>query len=150
MNKLDSVSWEWHELTGADRGTDIEFELVEDGEFRNHGIACQVKGSSNLVRRNGENLFDLEVKTVNYGLSASRAFLLVIVDLETEKAYYLALQDYFIAHPEEHDRLVKNKSTIRLPVPERQEFCRANNGSIVSLATKTYIGGPGRQLKVAE
>lgn len=57
--------------------------------------------------------FPAEVKTLNYGLFCKKAFVLFLVDLTTgEDAYYLPVQDYFIANPSFYDRLENNKSTV--------------------------------------
>lgn len=96
---FDLEHWDYHEQTGTDHGTDMVFEYVEAGEFRGDKLEAQIKGRSKIeVGRNGI-AFPAEVKTLNYGLSCKNAFVLFLVDLNTGvAAYYLPVQDYFIAN----------------------------------------------------
>ncbi|MCD7885924.1 MAG: DUF4365 domain-containing protein [Lachnospiraceae bacterium] len=110
---FDLSHWEYHEQTGTDHGTDMVFEYIEDEEFRGHKLEAQIKGRSKVeVGRYGIPLA-VDVKTLNYGLSCKNAFVLFLVDLSTgEDAYYLPVQDYFIADLSLYDRLEKNTSTL--------------------------------------
>jgi hypothetical protein len=44
INAFDSDHWGFHEMTGSDVGIDMKFELIENHEFPNNRIECQIKG----------------------------------------------------------------------------------------------------------
>lgn len=55
----------------------------------------------------------IDVKKLNYGLGCTNAYVLFLVDLTTgEDAYYLPVQDYFIADLLLYDRLERNTSSL--------------------------------------
>lgn len=145
--KLDTEIWEWHELTGTDHGTDILIELVENGEFTNKKIEGQIKGSTNIVLlQNGCISFNLEVKTINYALNSSSAFVLFLVDVCEEIVYYLAIQDYFIAHTDRFVALEKNKTTVTVHIDPRNKL-DADAFELCEIAKSVYVDGPSRKLR---
>ena len=90
--------------------------------------------------------FNIDIKTVKYGLGSSCAFLVFYVDVENEIVYYLPLQDYFISHPELFYKLDANKSTISLRV-SRNNIVSENDEDLQAIAKKVYIDGPSRKLR---
>lgn len=57
-SKLNSQHWEWHEMTGTDHGTDMIIEYIENEEFHNRKVECQIKGTVSMERyRRKERLF---------------------------------------------------------------------------------------------
>lgn len=96
--KFSSERWEFHELTGKDNGLDCTLELVENEQFTNKKIEGQIKGTQNPHKLKNENAFSfpIDVKTVNYGLESSNAYVLFYVSVEDEIVYYLPIQDYFM------------------------------------------------------
>ena len=78
---------------------DYSFEYVQDGFFHGFRLLGQVKGSSHLKFGNADSFsYALPVKTANYAVECSQPFVLFVVDLISATAYYLPLQDYFIAN----------------------------------------------------
>ncbi len=145
--KLNSEKWEWHEQTGTDHGTDMIIELVEDTEFPNRKIEAQIKGRTGInTLKNGDMYFDLDVKTVNYALNSSNAFVLFLVDIISETVYYLPIQDYFIVNPDKLTAADKNQSTIRLHISRGRILC-SDSEELCDLAKATYIGGRERRLR---
>lgn len=45
---FDVSHWGYHEQTGTVHGTDMVFEYVEDGEFRENKLEAQSKGRSKI------------------------------------------------------------------------------------------------------
>lgn len=139
--------WEWHEITGTDHGIDILIELVEDEMFLNKKIEGQIKGRSSLkVLKNGEISFDLDVKTVNYALSSSNAFVLFLVNTTEETIYYLPIQDYFIANPKLFDKAENNDCTVNLHIAP-DNILSENDIDLREIAKSVYIDGPSKKLR---
>ena len=145
---FDVHHWEYHECTGTDHGIDCIIELVEDELWHNKKIEGQVKGTRKPVHiQNGAVIsFPIEVKTVNYGLGSNGAFVLFVVDVDKETVYYLPLQDYFIANPNEFVKLEKNKEKINVHIPTCNTVSD-NDFELQQIAKSVYIDGPSRNLR---
>lgn len=117
LGLLDTDIWDFKGKENHDHGVDYAFEYIEDGEFKGYRILAQIKGSKKRALRDDSIIFDFPVKTANYALGCSEPFVFFFVDLENEEAFFLPLQDYFIANPDKMVALENNKSTIRVFVP---------------------------------
>ncbi len=150
--KIDPAYWVYRTQSNIDRGTDIVLELVEDGEFRNHRILCQIKGTKNPQRLKDETTltFPLDVRTINYALSGHEPFLLVVCDVseEVKEAYYLPIQEYFINNQELFTKTTSGQKTINLHIPIENSIFQ-NDQPLRDLARVSYIGGPGNELRRA-
>lgn len=115
-SKLNSIYWEFHELTGTDHGTDMVIEYVENEEFHNNKIQIQLKGTTNIQRYKKKSYysFPLDIKTINYALESKIAFVLVIVDINSEEVYCIPLQDYFIANIKEYNKVFTTQDSISI------------------------------------
>lgn len=144
---LNAEFWEWHEMTGTDHGTDIIIELVENGEYSNKKIEGQIKGRSSLkILKDGNISFDLDVKTINYALSSSTAFVLFLVDTTEEMVYYLPIQDYFIANSQLFESAENNDSTVTLHISPDSIVCN-NDSDLREIAKSVYVDGPSKRLR---
>ena len=137
--RFSSERWEYHEETGRDMGRDCTIELIE--------IEGQIKGTRDPKRlaAGEEFTFSIDIKTINYALSSSTAYVLFYVDVDNEIVYYLPLQDYFIANPKLFDRIEKNKTTLNVHIPgnnivSNQDF------DLQQIAKSIYVDGPTRNL----
>jgi len=111
---FDADHWDVKEQTGLDVGVDCVAELSENDEWCNRRIECQIKGTKKInYLKNGMIGFDLEIHTINYALSSSIPFILLLVDVVNNIVYYLSIQNYFIDNPDLQNRL-SNTSTVRL------------------------------------
>ncbi|MBR7019552.1 MAG: DUF4365 domain-containing protein [Lachnospiraceae bacterium] len=147
---IDSSHWEFRQETGNDVGRDCTIELSENDRWNNHKIEGQIKGSekiSPLKRTPDEISFSMETKTINYALGSPVPFVLFHVDITTEAVYYLAIQDYFISHPELFDKLETAQDSLALHIPT-SNILGKNDSALVAIAKCTYIDGPGRSLKL--
>ena len=145
--KLNAEKWEWHEQTGTDHGTDMVIELVENEDFVNKKIEAQIKGRTTItVLKNGEISFDLDVKTVNYALGSSNAFVLFLVDVTDEIVYYLPIQDYFIANKDKFKAAENNRTTVNVHI-SADNIVTNNTEKLVDIAKSVYVGGPSDSLK---
>ena len=136
--RLNSSTWEWHEQTGTDHGTDMILELVEDGLYSNRKVEVQIKGTQNLELIN-DNLivYDFDVKTVNYALGTANAFVLFLVDIVEEVVYYLAIQEYFMRNPQKMNAAKSNNSSVRIQIPVTNTI-NENTVELCELARRTY------------
>lgn len=116
--KFNADRWDFLGRDHHDHGVDYTFEYIEDGEYKGHRILAQIKGRSSLKDgKNGYIAFPIPVITANYAVCCKTPFVLFLVDLQSQIAYYLPLQDYFIANKERYERLSANKSSITVYIP---------------------------------
>ena len=158
--------WQYREFTGRDVGMDCQFEYInESDEWINAALHCQVKGTKTLshylLKDNLTISYSLDVKTLNYALRDSSAFLLLIGDLVEEKVYYLPIQDYFIENPKMYEKLkskskerVKLKSdgkksdpTLNIHVPLSNLVTYENDEQLIKLAKSSYQLYEGKIIK---
>ncbi len=143
---FDAEKWEFHEQTGVDRGIDCSFELIEENEYHNHRIDCQIKGTRSPKEISGDCFsFPLDVKTINYGLSSGTAFVLLYVDVANAIVYYLPIQDYFIADPSLFDKIGRNTTTLNIHIP-KNNVVTIGDVDLQEIAKSIYVEGPGRRL----
>ncbi len=144
--QLDAEKWEWHEQTGTDHGTDIVLELSENGTFTGKKIEGQIKGRAKIdYLKSGRITFDLDVKTVNYALGNSNAFVLFLVDVNKEKIYFLSLQDYFITNPDKICAAKNNETSVTVHLDPDENLVDAGD-NLVEIAKSVYVGGPSQDL----
>lgn len=150
-NSFSSERWDYHEETGSDNGRDCIIELIENEQFANKKIEGQIKGTSTPKRLKNEGCFSfpLDVKTINYGLGSSIAFVLLYVTVDDKQVYYLPLQDYFIANPELFDRLAENETTLNVHIPCDNVVCE-DDFDLQQIAKSIYVGGPSKELRKVE
>lgn len=136
--QLDVEHWLFKEETGSDVGRDCILELSENNQFRNHKVEGQIKGTTNPEFILGAEFvsFPLEVKTINYALSATNSFILFVVDVRNEVVYFQCIQDYFKNKEQLLKKLNKQK-TINVRIPT---WCtlRENDELLRSLALKPH------------
>lgn len=145
--QFPSEHWEYHEETGRDTGRDCVIELVENDQFINKKIEGQIKGTRKPKILDGGSFFTfpLDIKTINYGLSSSAAFVLFYVLVDEGTVYYLPIQDYFIANPDLFDRLQRNEKTMNVHIP-LDNIVSDNDFELQQIAKSIYVGGPSRSL----
>lgn len=139
-NNLDSKWWEHHEQTGTDHGTDMIIEYIENEEYHNNKIECQIKGTTHMENYKKKKYisYPLDIKTINYGLNCKNAFVFVLVDILESKVYYVALQDYFIAHKEFFYNIMNNKETYSIQIDGNDILTRENDFELKQIAKATY------------
>mgnify|MGYP001681584464 CR=1 FL=1 len=146
--KFSSLRWEYREITGMDNGEDCILELIENEQWTNRKLEGQIKGTRNLkILKGGEYIsFDMEIKTINYGLSCSNSFILFYVDVDKEIVYYLPLQKYFISNRELFDKLKKNKSKVTVHIPVKN-VVSDEDSDLCKHAKKLYKNGSSCELE---
>lgn len=147
-SSFSAERWEYHESTGTDHGLDCIIELVENEVWGNKKIEGQIKGTRSLQKLKGKNTisFPMEVKTINYGLGSSVAFVLFLVDVDEERVYYLPLQDYFISDLSLFNRSESNQDKMSLHIP-CDNIVSDNDFELQQIAKSIYVGGPSRNLR---
>jgi len=146
--KLASQRWEYREVTGNDNGVDCIIELIEQEQWTNKKIDGQIKGTKSPQKLKSKDCFSfsLDVKTINYALSCSNAFVLFYVDVDSEKVYYLPIQDYFIADLGLFNQLEQNKSTMNIHIPCCNLVCDEDY-ELQQVAKSIYNSNPSRDIK---
>ena len=137
--KLDADHWEYKQVTGNDVGRDCILELSENNQWKNHKIEGQIKGKRepNMIQNDQFVSFPMDVKTINYALQSSIAFVLFVVDTTKEIVYYQPVQEYAIANPQLLDKLSGNQKTVNIRIP-KQQILSYDDRELQGLATKTY------------
>ena len=139
---FDYHHWEFRLETGIDVGRDCVFEHIENNEWHNGTIRCQVKGTEKpgtyLLASGNEFSYKFEKKTINYALRSRDAFLVFLCDLVNEKVYYLPIQEYFIENPKEYERLENDNDTMKLRIPLSNQITRENDQAVVQLSKIAY------------
>lgn len=121
LSLLDMKTWDFIGFDKNDHGVDCSFEYIENNEYHGFRILGQLKSSSNLRVVDSRIVFDFPVGTANYAIGCSQPFLFFLVDLSNREAFYLPLQDFFIANPDKMIALNKNESTIRVFIPNKNK-----------------------------
>ena len=91
---LDSNRWNYRQETGPDVGRDCTLELIEDGEYRNHKIEGQIKGTESIETyrlKTGAVSFPLKTITASYAINSPVPFALFLVDNVSETVYFVEL-----------------------------------------------------------
>ncbi len=145
--KINAETWEWHEQTGTDHGTDIILELSDKNNFVGKKIEGQIKGRTKLkYLKNGKIKFDLEVKAANYAVGNPNAFVLFLVDVSKEKVYYLPLQDYFMENPKKFEAVKNNKTVVTVHI-DKESNIDTSAEELISLTRYVYITDASGSLK---
>ena len=140
LPKFDARRWAFGCSEWQDHGVDYSFEYVQDGFFHGFRLLGQVKGSSHLKFGNADSFsYALPVKTANYAVECSQPFVLFVVDLISATAYYLPLQDYFIANRDKYEKLKVNTSTISVRIPTRNTVSYADDDLVVVAKSCYYF-----------
>lgn len=146
--KFPKTNWEYHEITGADHGTDCIVELIEDEEYQNKKIEGQIKGTNKPTLLSSGKCFSfpMEIKTILYGLGSSSAFVLFYVDNVSETVYYLPIQDYFISNPSLFNVLKTGQKTLNVHIPT-DNIVSEDDFDLREIAKSVYVDGPSRKLR---
>lgn len=126
--KLNVEVWAPNGSDNTDHGMDYGFEFIEDGQFKGYRIYSQIKSTEHINKTEKYVSFDLKVITATYAISSAQPFVLFVVDLIDNVAYYICLQDFFINNPNSFDSVHINKSTIRIKIPLEQVVSREATG----------------------
>lgn len=148
---LNPSHWQYREETGPDVGKDVSFEYINEHEWHDGIIRGQVKGTRILekltLKKEQAFSWRLDKKTINYALNSKDAFLLFVGDLNTNRVYYLPIQDFFIANPEAYEVMSKGTKSMTLHIPFSNEVTRENDGELVELTKASYSLKDGRVIK---
>ena len=126
--RLNAEVWAPNGSDNTDHGMDYGFEYIEDGQYKAYRIYSQIKSTEHINKSEEYVSFDLKVKTAAYAISSAQPFVLFIVDLIDDAAYYTCLQDFFINNPSSLEAVNINKSTVRIKVPLNQMVTRDTIG----------------------
>ena len=126
--RLNAEVWAPNGSDNTDHGMDYGFEYIEHGKYKGFLIYSQIKSTEHINKSDQYVSFDLKVITATYAISSAQPFVLFVVDLIDDTAYYICLQDYFISNPSSLMALKNNKSTVRIKIPLTQVVTRETIG----------------------
>lgn len=137
--RFDFEFWQFRQITGADVGVDMEFELVEEDTFKNDKLVAQIKGRTVLnYMENGNISFAFDVKTINYAINSPYSFLLLLYEVTTDKLFFLCIQDYIKNDIGIQERLRKNSSSLSIHINPEDIVSKNNNKELIKLAKKRH------------
>lgn len=138
-SKIDTQHWEYKEETGVDVGRDCTIELSENGEWCNHKIECQIKGTTvpKYINDNKCISFPFPIKTLNYALSSPISFVLFVVDINKEIVYYQCIQDYYTNNKEKMARIKDDQETYNINISVNNVLGE-NDINLQNLARKSH------------
>ncbi len=122
--RLNANVWAPNGSDNTDHGMDYGFEFIEDSLFKGYRILSQIKSTEHIKKNEKYIAFDLKVITAVYAISSSQPFVLFVVDLIADVAYFICLQDFFIENQDSFEAMQKNKSTVRIKIPIDQVVTR--------------------------
>jgi hypothetical protein len=100
-----------------DYGVDVTmFHFGDDGTIENGEVRFQLKATESLkVIKNGTVIsFPIKTGDLHYWALEIYPFVLVVFDAESEKAYWLHIQEYVDRHPDQVD---PEKETVNVHIP---------------------------------
>ena len=100
-----------------DYGVDVTmFHFSEAGEIENGEVRFQLKATESLrVIKEGTMIsFPIETRDLHYWALEIHPFILVVFEVDANKAYWLHIQEYIAQNPE---RVDPDKGTVNVHIP---------------------------------
>lgn len=142
---LDANHWLYREETNIDVGRDCVLELSVDDRWNNDKIEGQIKGTQRIRElSSGTISFSIDTKTINYAICSGNSFVLFLVDVDTEKVYYVALQEYYIANGIPSEKL-ETQETISIHI-SKDHCLNDGDDDLQEVAKSRYSFTPPEQL----
>lgn len=141
--QIDPEHWDYKVETGHDVGCDCILELAEKGFWRGSRIRVQIKGTKNLERyllSNKRDLsFPLEAKTIGYALNGTDPFVLMLVDIASERVFFEEIHLHFLANPKLRDKLDSGQQKISIRIPTSQQLGTETDADLQAIAKKSFV-----------
>lgn len=142
---LNADHWLYREETNIDIGRDCVLELSVNDYWYNDKIEGQIKGTQRIKElASGGISFSIHTKTINYAISSGNSFVLFLVDVETERVYYVALQEYYIANGIPSEKL-DNQETISIHI-SKDHCLNDGDDDLQEIAQSRYSFTPPEHL----
>lgn len=145
ISKIDMNHWLFRFEQNKDVGRDGFLELAEEGEWRNHKIECQIKGTKiiNYIYNGSVISFQMKVKTLLYAVNSTIPFLLFLSDINNQIVYYLNIQDYFISDEKAYEKLYSGQENLNVHI-DPHNVLNEQDIELQKIALKTYISVDGK------
>ena len=104
-----------------DYGVDVTmFHFAEDGEIENGEVRFQLKATESLqvIKKGTLISFPIETRDLHYWALEIHPFVLVVFDVDANKAYWLHIQEYIERNPDRVDP-VKETVNVHIPIDNR-------------------------------
>ncbi|MDK1024085.1 MAG: DUF4365 domain-containing protein [Gammaproteobacteria bacterium] len=116
-----------------DFGVDMEFELAGP-DLLGEIIKVQIKSTTNAEHKDGNIKFHIDRKYVEYAASCRYPVVFVLVDIETESAWYLWLQEWLLLRRIYDSPLREKQDSWVEWVAERKSIQNGLDGELKSIA----------------
>lgn len=104
---------------GSDYGYDLLVNTFDEQGFAEPGsIYFQLKAQETLDESGKDYVYDVDIRDYNLWTREKMPVLLILFDASRRRAYWLAVQQYFVADAARRPK--KNAKTVRIRVPKRQ------------------------------
>jgi hypothetical protein len=123
-----------------DYGLDKSVEIVEKGIVTGKEFLVQVKGTANIKFLNNRVSYRLKVANLKYYLQKDIPVILVVVDINQKKCYWLFLQQYMFDALDNNKPIETNKVTTTVSIPiENDVSLTIPELKEIAFAGPTYI-----------
>ena len=125
-----------------DYGYDLILSTFDEQGYVEQGLLfIQLKASESLKRVRSAYAFDLDVRDYNLWILQRSPVILILFDAAKNRAYWLAVQEYF--REDELRRPRKRAKTVRVHVPLEQRFDRRAIAKLrdMKLASELRVAG---------
>lgn len=123
-----------------DYGLDKSIEVVEKGIVTGKEFLVQVKGTANIKFLNNRVLCRLKVANLKYYFQRDIPVILVVVDINQKKCYWLFLQQYVFDALDNNRPIETNKVTTTVSIPiENDVSLTISELKEIAFAGPTYI-----------
>jgi hypothetical protein len=123
-----------------DYGLDKSVEIVEKGIVTGKELLVQVKGTANIKFVNDRVSYSLKVTNLKYYLQKDIPVILIVVDINQKKCYWLFLQQYVYDALDNNRPIETNKVTTTVSIPiENDVSLTISELKEIAFAGPTYI-----------
>ena len=121
QRKIDQHANWLSRTQGADFGVDLEAELTEtigeDELLKGKILKIQTKGTSEIRKSKNTIKFSLEVKYLSYICQLKVPVILVVVDIDSESAWYVWLQEWALRNEKVlYDKIDRKYIDVKIPI----------------------------------
>ena len=129
---------------GSDYGYDlILWTFDEQGYVEPDEAYIQLKAAESLQAGGSHYVYDLDIRDYNLWMRDTTPVFLVLFDAKRKRAYWIAVQHYFLQDSGRRPR--KGARTVRIRFSKRQIVSRRAIAKMRAIKAKTFLFGLGDQ-----
>ena len=139
FSKLIPPEWINRDII-LDYGIDKSVEIVENGKVTGKEFLAQIKGTEAINIADDCVNYPIEVNNLKYYLQRDAPVVIVVVDVNTEKGYWLFIQQYIYEVLDESNPNWTSQGTVTIKIPVKNDLSTTlPQLKEVALAGSTYI-----------